>query len=524
MGPVRPRSQRRVTVAAVALLLCTALAAPATAAESPQPKGDRPAWVMGGHDLANTRHNPFEHRITPANAASLGVRWSATTGDVSATPAVFGGAVYAPDWSGTLWKLDARTGATIWSRQIADYVGIEGALSRTSPAVVGHTLYLGTQQGARLLAVDTETGELRWSSTLDEHPAASLTQSPVVHDGIVYEGVSSQEEGFATDPNYACCTFRGSLVATDAATGRQLWKTSTIDDQGAGSDIFSGAAVWGGTPAIDPASRTVYVTTGNNYEVPAEAAACQSAGGTPAECLPDWNRINSVVALDLRTGRIKWSTGQDRFDSWNVSCLPGLPPNNCPVVPGPDHDFADGAHLFVLHGAHGPRPAVGAGQKSGEYRMLDARTGEVIWSAAVGPGGFVGGIQWGTASDGKRIYFTESDSEGSEYQLPDGRTITSSSFGALDIATGRILWQVAEPNGGQARSAVSTAGGVAYFGSMNGHMYALQGSNGKLLWDFAGEGSSNAGPAIVDGTVYWGNGYARLGGQASTKFYAFSVD
>jgi polyvinyl alcohol dehydrogenase (cytochrome) len=267
------------------------------------------------------------------------------------------------------------------------------------------------------------------------------------------------------------------------------------------------------------------VTTGNNYTVPKHVADCQNAGGTPQECLPPWNHIDSILALDMRTGALKWSTGQQRFDAWNTACLPTHPPHNCPVVPGPDHDFGDGAHMFVIPGPDGrPRKAIGAGQKSGVYWMLDAATGEVIWSAMVGPGSAVGGIEWGTATDGRRIYFTETNYDHVPYQLPDGQTITYSSFGALDPATGRPLWQVPEPHGGLAMAAVSTANGVGYFCSLNDHMYALSGATGTLLWDFQGQGACNAGPAIVGGTVYWGNGYNRLGlGTSSTTFYAFSV-
>ncbi|MEU9829790.1 outer membrane protein assembly factor BamB family protein [Micromonospora chersina] len=483
-------------------------------------------WAMGGADITNSRWNPYEYQLQPSNVGRLAVKWtSPVAGDVSATPAVVNDAVYFPDWGGYLRKVNARSGQLIWSRKIADYVGIPGAVSRTSPAVVGNTVYIGTQQGARLLAVDTATGDLRWSTALDAHPHAILTQSPVVHKGVVYLGVSSGEEGAAADPSYPCCTFRGSLVATDAVTGRVLWKSYTIPDQGPTIDVFSGAPIWGGTPMIDAATNSVYVATGNNYEIPQSAQDCQDAGGTAAQCLPVWNRINSVLAYDLRTGQLKWSTGQNRFDNWNAGCLPGAPPNNCPPSAGPDWDFGDGVHLFNLRTSDGKqRRAVGVGQKSGEYWMLDAASGAVLWSSVVGPGGAFGGIQWGTATDGQRIYFTESNSNRQPYQLPDGQTIDYSSFGALDPRTGQVLWQVPEPHGAISVAPLSVANGVVYAGSLNGRMYALRAATGQVLWEYQGQGSSNSGPAIVNGSVYWGNGYARWGqGTPSTTFYAFTV-
>lgn len=107
--------------------------------------------------------------------------------------------------------------------------------------------------------------------------------------------------------------------------------------------------------------------------------------------------------------------------------------------------------------------------------------------------------------------------------MPDGRTITWSSFGALDPDTGKVSWQVPEPHGGLAHGAVSTANGVVYAGAMSGYMYALNAETGAVLWEFLGEASSNAGPAIVDGDVYWGNGYSHNGGTASHTFYAFTL-
>ena len=154
--------------------------------------------------------------------------------------------------------------------------------------------------------------------------------------------------------------------------------------------------------------------------------------------------------------------------------------------------------------------------------MLDAVTGEIIWSASVGPGGVIGGIEWGTSTDGRRIFFEEHNSEGLEYQLPNGETIDNSSWGALDAVTGEILWQIQVPNDANAAGAPTYANGVVYAGALDGVMYALDAERGEILWQFEGEGASCAAPAVVDGTVYWGNGYQRLGARSRT-FYAFAL-
>src|SRR6185503_16484561 len=99
--------------------------------------------------------------------------------------------------------------------------------------------------------------------------------------------------------------------------------------------------------------------------------------------------------------------------------------------PGPDYDFGSGPNLFTIKDHGKSRLMVGAGAKSGIYWALDATTGEIVWSAAAGPGSTLGGIEWGTATDGKRIYIAEENFDGKPYQLPSGETITSGSWAAL---------------------------------------------------------------------------------------------
>jgi len=492
------------------------------------------SWASGGRDLANTRSNPFERKIGSDNVAALATHFTiATAGEVSATPAVAGGAIYFPDWAGNLTKADARTGQVIWSRSVPEYTGVEGNISRTAPAVAHGLVFIGDQggaigAGARLLAVSARTGDLVWSQLVESHPAATITQSPIVFDGIVYQGVSSVEFALAGQEGYACCTFRGSLVAVDARTGAIVWKTYTVPDNGGLPGGYSGGSIWGGTPAIDPRSDRVYVTTGQNYAVPDAAKECQLAGGTPDECLSPDNHKDSILALDRRTGAIEWSAGPQTFDDWNGGCIPGFPPDNCPDSPGPDWDFGTGAQLLTIRADGRRRQVVGAGQKSGQYWLLDASTGEVLWSASVGPGGINGGIQWGTATDGQRIYVAEANFQSIPYTLPDGQTITSGSFAALDAATGAILWQVPDPSGGIDTAAVTVANGVVYAGSLSGRMFALDAATGAIRWTFQGQGPSAAGPAVVDGIVYWGNGYPNRLNIPSipspSTFYAFSLD
>src|SRR3954452_15011323 len=185
------------------------------------------AWRMIGNDPANTRHQPFEHRIGPWDARRLAVKWVATTtGDVSATPAVADGAVYFGDFGGTLWKLDADTGDVLWSHKVPDYTGHAGDYARTSPALAGQTLVVGiikgstTVAGPNMLGIDAATGALRWKTQIHPDPHAAMTGSPALVDDTIVTGVSANG---ASNP--ATATFRGAIVALNAQNGAVLWRT-----------------------------------------------------------------------------------------------------------------------------------------------------------------------------------------------------------------------------------------------------------------------------------------------------------
>jgi polyvinyl alcohol dehydrogenase (cytochrome) len=166
---------------------------------------------------------------------------------------------------------------------------------------------------------------------------------------------------------------------------------------------------------------------------------------------------------------------------------------------------------------------VGFGQKSGIYWALNPDSGDLVWATPVGPGSDLGGVEWGTATDGKRIYVAISDADKIEYTLvPSGRKITWGSWSALDVATGKILWQKADPTKGTFDiGSVSVANDVVYAPSLSGQMYALNALSGRVLWNFASGGSVIDGPSIVDGTVYWGSGYNI--GTGNNKVYAFTL-
>jgi polyvinyl alcohol dehydrogenase (cytochrome) len=494
-------------------------------------------WPFAGNDVLNNRWGVEENILNNQNVDGLTVLWQFKTGnDVSATPSVDpAGYVYFPDWSGNLFKLDSATGAVVWRRKMTDYGLSAGVMSRTTPTLSGTTVLIGASSslakpsplGAYLLLLDARDGSLIWSTQLDPDLNALETGSPIIYNGIAYVGVSSTEERL-TNP-----TFRGSLVAVSLTNGQILWQTYFVPTG------YTGAPVWSSTPVIDVKRSQIYVTTGNNYLVPQSVQLCEQAAGSNLKailaCQASNNYDDSIVALNLLTGSVKWGHRCSSDDAFITACNQGS--SSCPDPKGSDYDFGSGANLFeaTINGVQ--TQLIGAGQKSGVYWALSPETGEIVWHTNVGPGGIVGGIQWGTATDNTRIYAAITNIDQTRYKLqPSGTLWNGGSWAALDPSTGAILWQVPDPGMSTTHPTqhalsmgpVTVANGVVYCASMSGYMYALDAATGATLWSFLAPGSVNAAPAVVNGTLYWGTGYHNFPssdplGTASNMFYAFSL-
>ncbi len=487
--------------AGAALLAATVITGPTAQAADPPV-----SWPSAGHDVANTRSNPDEHGIGPGNVAALAQKWSATLGgEMASTPAVVGDTVYAADLGqstsgvftkgSTIWALNAASGATRWSRTIDAITGGSMEHTRGTPAVADGRVVFGTRKtgpGARIIALDSTTGATLWTTQVDSHRNSIITGAPTITGGVVYIGVSSSEDAAPT-----CCTFRGSVVALDAGTGQVKWRTLTAPVG------YSGASVWASNPAVDAALGMVYVGTGNNYSVPAGVCRTPTQTGCTAPDPTDY--VDTLLALRLSDGKVAWSLKSMNADVWRAMCK-----TDTSLTCGPDSDFGSSPNLFTAVIGGVTRKLVGAGQKGGLYWAADAATGAVVWQRRVGPGGLGGGIQWGTATDGSRIYAADANSDSKANKLPNGTTITTGSFAALDVNTGAMTWQLATPNGAQPHSFVSTANGVVYVGTdlpaSGANMYALDAGSGKVLWSYAAGGRVRGGASIVGSTVYWGGG------------------
>lgn len=508
-------------------LLCAAVPALADANDS--------NWPSAGQNLSNTRYQNQSGGISVQSVGGLTQKWVFTTeGDVSATPAVDGRRVYFPDWAGNLYAVDRMTGKQVWKVSISAASGSAMDKARATPVITGDKLIVGTQggvlagggPGGKMLAFDKNTGALLWATQLDDHYAAIVTQSATVFDGRVYVGVASMEEALAGIVGF-CCSFRGSQLALDVDTGAILWKTYAVPTG------YTGGAIWGSSPAIDVRRGQVYVATGNNYSIPEAARLCVIAAGNNPDavraCLAADNFFDAVLALDMKTGAVRWATKALPADTWIAACIGFGDPSACPNPTGPDHDFGQAPALFkTLHADGGKsRELVGAGQKSGKYWALDPDTGAVLWVTQAGPGGTGGGLQWGSAVDGKRVYTANANSDLVPWPAAGGAT--SGVWSGIDASTGQLLWQTRPSGGGSTSGPVTTTNGVVFGCSLdraNGYMYALDGETGTELWKFSSGGSCLSGAAISRGQVFWGSGYGNLFGAfggPNNKLYAFEI-
>jgi polyvinyl alcohol dehydrogenase (cytochrome) len=492
-----------------------------------------PAWIGWGVNLSNTRFQDAAGAgLSAPDVPRLKVKWAfGFPGDQSANaqPTIAGGRLFVGSAGGKVYSLSAATGCVHWYFDAGATVRSAIAIHRDS-----YTAFFGDAR-AFVYAVDAASGKLLWKTKVDDFPVAGVTSSPVVYNGRVYLGVKSGEEAAGASPDYQCCRFRGSVVALDAATGRQVWKTYTIPDPPRptkknknGTQLWgpSGAPVWS-SPAIDEKRHAIYVTTGDNYSEPT----------TPLS--------DAFVAMDLDTGKILWSRQMTESDAYTAACrLPDK--TNCPSVNGPDFDF--GSSPILVNLPNGKRALV-AGQKSGIVHAIDPdQQGEVLWQVRVGKGGTMGGVQWGSASDGQNVYVAVSDI-GRIMLAYSTQTDADPKLGggmfALRLSDGQRVWYTSPASCGTrqrcspAQSAAVTAiSGVAFSGSVDGHLRAYSAADGKVIWDFdtvgayqtvnrvEGRGGSidGPGPAIAGGMLFANSGYVTAGGMPGNVLLAFSID
>jgi polyvinyl alcohol dehydrogenase (cytochrome) len=482
------------------------------------------AWNGWGHDVENSRFQP-QPGFRAADVPNLTVKWVfAYPGPlVGSQPTIAGGRLFASSTTGLVYSLNATTGCTYWTFQAESEVrsamsmGVFPAGNNAKTA-----LYFADLMKANAYAVDATTGKLLWKTKLDPHPLARITGAPVFYGDRLYVPVSAQEEGYGADSTYPCCTFRGSVVALDAASGRIVWQAHPIQEQprpfkksADGVQMYgpAGAAVWS-APTVDAKRGLIYVGTGDSYtDIPTEAT-------------------DAIVAIDMKTGAIRWINQVTSHDNYLYGCnTPGK--GICPDPVGPDYDF--GSSPLLQTKADG-KQVILAGQKSGFVYALDPdNDGRILWKVQAGPGSMGGGVEWGLAADANAVY------------VPIANR-ANSSLSALQIAEGQIVWHQPAPAGdcswgkkgcsGVESAAPTAIPGVLFEGAADGHLRAYSTNDGSIVWDFDtaqsydgvngvvahGGSIGTSGPTIANGMLYVNSGEGRFSGHRGNALIAFSVN
>jgi polyvinyl alcohol dehydrogenase (cytochrome) len=469
-----------------------------------------PAQIGWGHD--NRRFTPASVAgLTEDQVLTLKLKWAMAYPSAiraRSQPAVGWGAIFVGSQDGTVYALDMDSGCTKWrfraSAEVRTAIVADPATKR---------LYFGDVL-ARAYAIDAMTGKLIWQSKVDDHGNATITGTPTLGGGQLFVPVSSLEVTAAADPKYACCTFRGAVVALDPSTGKQRWKHHTVVAtpiaQGktkSGTSIIgpSGAPVWN-SPTYDAVTDSLIFGTGENYSSPADANS------------------DAIIAVNAKSGKRIWTTQLTAGDAWNVGCMMGN--ENCPKEKGPDLDVASSVMVIPIGG--GKRMIV-AGQKSGDIYGLDPSSGQARWKTTIGHGGTQGGVHFGMAAQGRLIYVPINDMADTR----DGRVYDVKRRGAgihgIDAATGKVFWRTLADNVCGDRdncdpgisSAVTAVPGLVLAGHLDGRFRAYQGRNGKLLWSIDttkdvktisgamahGGSMSGPGPVVYNGHVIVNSGY-----------------
>ena len=498
----------------------------------PAPPGDPstgPLWNGWGPTAQNTHFEPAASAgLTAAQVPRLQLKWAFGFPDATsswAQPSVAGGRLFVGSQNGTVYSLDAKSGCIAWT--FSAHAGVSASVSVGSLSTRGSrgrgakdAAYIADQQGY-VYAVDAANGALLWSRKVDDHPLVRLTGSPTLFAGRLYVPTSSYEEG-GRPPGYACCTFRGSVVALDARTGDQVWKAYTIPDRPTllrayadGSQAWgpSGGGIWS-SPTIDAKRGALYVAAGNSYSGPAQPTT------------------DAIVAFDLKTGAMRWARQLTPLDVFG--CVPGE--INCGERPGPDFDFGASPTLAALPDG---RDLIVIGQKSGVAYALDpTRKGEQVWRYRASAGSGLGGIQWGTAADETLAFFPVSDI----YSPAPG------GLHAVSLATGERVWHTPPPPpvcgkpsracSGAQFSAVTAIPGIVFSPSNDGAVRAYSTKDGTIVWTFdtnrefptvngvRAKGGSMNGPAptVAGGMVYVSSGYGTFGLRPGNVLLAFGVD
>lgn len=466
--------------------------------------GARAAVDLGGPDAATATHFGYDWRntrkltakqagLTTAQMGDLELAWSIAFPDAtimrSQGAIVHDNLFYPVAEAGKLYAFDLSDPAKPCVQWV--YTTPGEAPLRTSVAygvlADGTPLLAFSGIDSTVHAVDPRTGKALWTKPVGYYSHSMTTGTPSILKDRVIVPVAQFEISVARENSHDCCTNHGYVLSLDPRTGEQQWRYDTMPDaqplrdRGDGKPLKgpSGAPIWN-SPVVDEGRGLVYFATGESNSPPAH------------------RNTNAVIAVDLKTGKERWSFHATPNDIFNSGC--GLNPRpellNCVKAPETVYRDVDFGASVILARTSDGQELLFAGQKSGSVWAFEPDTGKVVWRRALGTGGPLGGVHWGIAFDDDTV-FAPISSVG--VPIPgewDFDPNIKPGLYALDARTGAIKWQYnpEPPPGAQAgprgwRGAAFSAApaiidGAVVAAGLDGAVHVIDKTNGKLLWSY----------------------------------------
>jgi polyvinyl alcohol dehydrogenase (cytochrome) len=450
-----------VLAALVAISASTLLAIHAQGTSSTN--GDWPTYLENN---ARTGYNSAETTINATTVPNLKLKWTYPAGhDISVQPVVANGQVYFGSWDGNEYATDLA-GKKIWSASIGGQTpdcqpptifGVASTATIADVSIQGantSVVFVGgkdaSKKVASMYALNAATGAVLWQTPLSSSTASFSWSSPAVYNGSVYVGLASVND---------CPIIPGALFQLDATTGTILHKFSVVPSGCAGGTIWS-------SPAIDEATDTIYLSTGN------------SAGS----CSQKEKYAQAIVKLK--------ASDLSFLDAWQVPASQH----------GIDSDFGATPTLFTATYAGSTHALVGAVNKNGNFYALD-RT-----SLSHGP-------VWTAKTSTSTISISSSAWDGTQLYIAGrttsiGGTSCKGSLRAVNPATGQFIWQDCLKDGG-VLGPVSAVSGVVFVGE-GSHLLAMNAATGRILFNYTTSAGIQGGASISNGVVYLGNSAGTL--------------
>ncbi len=482
---------------------------------------DKGQWLhYGGNDRSNTRYSDL-NQIKTSNVHKLKVAWMHSLGSLEtqeSTPLVVGDTMYVTTSTGPryVFALDAKTGKTKWAHQPEmpnDYFAtVCCGLDNRGVAYANGKVFFG-RLDAKLVALDAETGKKLWTTTVENYRNGhAITSPPLIVNNLVVTGIAGGEYGI-----------RGFIAAYDQETGEEVWKTYTIPGPGEpGNETWRGDAwktgagsTWG-VGSYDPKLNMIYWSTSNAGPWGGHTRSIDSSDF--GELTNKWTA--SQLAFDADTGAIAWGYQFTPNDVW-------------------DYDGINEAVLYDLKIGGKTVPALMHADRNGFFYVLNRQTGELIsadpfvtvnwathvdlktgrpveaannekrpqlgkWARNVCPN-LIGGKNWSPMAynPGTGLVYLPAfnmcmDIANKEEEYTPGRFYLASEFN-LDMSGAQgdhlaefMAWDPVKKEKAWAinedlpfvSGAMTTAGGLVFYGNQHGMLKAVHAKTGKVLWQF----------------------------------------